>query len=107
VFGLRAAVSVSSGAQTRLLATRALPRWLHAKMHIAAAVGHFPSRASFSSETVEPLTTRLYERLLNLAGDQFSCLRFLQQGNLHIYLLYVRTVVVGGLAWISVRDWWA
>jgi hypothetical protein len=39
------------------------------------------------------------------AGHHFTRLRFLQQGNLHIYLLYLLAAVIGGLTWVAVRDW--
>jgi hypothetical protein len=57
--------------------------------------------------TIDPLTRRIYEPFLIRWGDRFARLRFLQQGNMHIYILYILVTAVAGLAWVAVRDWLA
>jgi hypothetical protein len=90
---------------SELLTTRALPRWLRTATRWRSPEGTFPATAAFASDAVDPLTRGIYEPLLLRAGDYFARLRFLQQGNLHVYLLYILAAVIGGLTWIAVRDW--
>ncbi len=67
--------------------------------------GVFPAATVFASDVADPLTRKVYEPLLVRTGDHFARLRFLQQGNLNIYLLYLLAAVIGGLTWVAVRDW--
>jgi len=90
---------------SELLAMRVLPRWVRAKLRIRAPEGAFPLGATFASDVTDPLTRGAYEPLLVRVGDYFARLRFLQQGNLHVYLFYVLAALVGGLAWVAIRDW--
>ena len=45
------------------------------------------------------LATRLDPR-------RFTHLRILQQGKVHVYLVYIMLMVVLALAWASLRTWW-
>lgn len=92
---------------SELLTTRALPRWLRAQVRVRPPEGMFPAVATFASDVGDPLTRGTYEPLLVRTGHHFARLRFLQQGNLHIYLLYVLAAVIGGLTWVAVHDWLA
>ncbi|HEX9640375.1 MAG TPA: proton-conducting transporter membrane subunit [Candidatus Krumholzibacteria bacterium] len=90
---------------SEFLTARALPRWLRGQMRVRPPEGTFPSGATFASDMGDPLTRGIYEPLLVRAGHLFARLRFLQQGNLHVYLIYVLAAVVGGLTWVAVRNW--
>jgi formate hydrogenlyase subunit 3/multisubunit Na+/H+ antiporter MnhD subunit len=90
---------------SEFLTTRALPHWLRTQVRVRPPEGTFPAMAAFASEGGDPLTRGTYEPLLIRAGHHFARLRFLQQGNLHIYLLYILAAVIGGLTWVAVRDW--
>lgn len=86
------------------LATRVLPRWLRPLGLASVPVGVFPRAAEFVSDTSDPLTRCIYEPILRASGDRFARLRFLQQGNLHIYLIYVFAAMIVGLVWVVARD---
>jgi NADH:ubiquinone oxidoreductase subunit 5 (subunit L)/multisubunit Na+/H+ antiporter MnhA subunit len=88
-----------------LLVGGALPRWLRPLHHVRPPEGLFPTSASFSSDTTDPMTRAAYEPLLARLGDRFAWLRWLQQGSLHAYLVYIATMTILGLAWVSVRKW--
>ncbi|MCC7387064.1 MAG: oxidoreductase [Deltaproteobacteria bacterium] len=90
---------------SEFLTMRALPRWLRARAHVRAPEGMFPTEATFTTDVADPLTRAGYEPLLIWTGHHFARLRFLQQGNLHIYLVYVLAAVIGGMAWVVVRGW--
>jgi hypothetical protein len=49
----------------------------------------------------------MYEPVLVGSAKRFSRLRWLQQGLLHVYLLYILLVVVIAMAWMSFRAWLA
>lgn len=87
-----------------LLTLRALPRWLRPRLRGEAPNGVFPSAAFFASETPDPLTRSFYEPFLTKTADRFARLRILQQGNLHIYLVYVLFAVFIELAWVALRN---
>lgn len=86
-----------------LLTTRALPSWLGPRPRARPPEGAFPVASSFATDIADPATRGIYEPLLIRMGDRFVRLRFLQQGNLHIYLLYVLAAVIAGLTWVAVR----
>lgn len=46
-----------------------------------------------------------YDPLFARTGDRFARLRWLQQGILHIYILYILVVLILALAWVSFRVW--
>ena len=96
----------AAGGFSELLATRILPRWLRPRPSLRAPEGLLPRAASFASDTADPLTRAVYEPGLVRIGDRFARLRFLQQGNVHLYLLYVLVTTVLALGWVALRDWW-
>ncbi len=53
--------------------------------------------------THDPVTRGVYEPFLARWGDRFARLRWLQQGMLHAYLLYILVAAIGVLAWIVGR----
>jgi formate hydrogenlyase subunit 3/multisubunit Na+/H+ antiporter MnhD subunit len=90
---------------SELLAARILPRWIRARMQVRPPEGLFPGVATFASDTTDPITRAIYEPWFGRWGDRFARLRILQQGNLHIYILYVVATTIMSLAWVAARDW--
>jgi hydrogenase-4 component B len=90
-----------------LITTRILPRWLRLPLAERRPEGPFPTSAKVATTQVDPLTRGAYEPLLARSGDRFARLRFLQQGNVHIYLLYIVATLILALAWVAARDWLA
>jgi formate hydrogenlyase subunit 3/multisubunit Na+/H+ antiporter MnhD subunit len=91
---------------SELLVARVVPRWLRSPQRVAPPAGAFPAAASFTSDTADPLTRGAYEPFLVRWGERFARLRFLQQGNVHVYILYIVATAIGALAWVVARDWW-
>jgi hypothetical protein len=54
----------------------------------------------------DPFTRAAYEPLLDRGARRFGQLRWVQQGLLHIYILYVVAAVVIVIAVVSLRDYW-
>ena len=48
----------------------------------------------------------VYEPFFRRWADRFSWLRILQQGSVHVYVLYILLTVMIALAWLSLRTWW-
>lgn len=102
-----ARMQYSGRAFSELLSSRVLPRWLRARLLAKVPEGPFPTAAAFASDTVDPLTRGVYEPVFAQTGDRFARLRFLQQGNVHLYLLYIVAAMIVALGWMAVRDWLA
>jgi formate hydrogenlyase subunit 3/multisubunit Na+/H+ antiporter MnhD subunit len=88
-----------------LMSERLLPKRLRARVSVVAPTALFPQTGSLSSETSDPLTRDVYEPLVARWSDRIARLRWLQQGKLHVYLVYILVAVLGGLAWLSLRAW--
>jgi len=89
-----------------LLVARVIPRWLRGAYRVRPPEGVFPVTASFALDTTDPVTRAAYEPLLARWGERFARLRFLQQGNVHVYILYIVATAIGALVWVMARDWW-
>ncbi len=88
-----------------LVADRLVPAILRARVTETAPQGIFPVGGTYGSECVDPLTRGVYEPFFERWATRFSRLRWVQQGLLHVYLVYILTVVVLGLTWATVRSW--
>jgi hydrogenase-4 component B len=69
------------------------------RTQITESPGLFPGPRTFTRKTNEPLLRGTVWPLLKNLADRCQSLRFLQRGNLHIYLLYVLITLVVLLAW--------
>ena len=83
-----------------------LPRFLRPHTTRKAPQGLFPSPGEFASTCPDPVSERFYEPLFRDLADRFSRLRIIQQGKVHVYLVYIALTVVLALAWVSIRQWW-
>jgi formate hydrogenlyase subunit 3/multisubunit Na+/H+ antiporter MnhD subunit len=90
-----------------LIAEHLLPRFLRPHTTKHAPEGLFPSKSDFGSECPDPVNKKIYEPFFRRWADRFSRLRILQQGKVHVYLLYIVLMVVLALAWVSLRTWWS
>jgi hydrogenase-4 component B len=88
------------------MAEHLLPRFLRPKVRGRAPLGWFPSTVEFEADSPDPVRERVYEPFFARWAERFSRLRILQQGRIHVYLLYILVVVVLALAWVTVRGWW-
>ena len=91
---------------SELLVARVMPRWLRSPERVSPPAGAFPAAASFASDTADPLTRGAYEPFLVRWGERFARLRFFQQGNVHVYILYIVATAICALGWVVARDWW-
>jgi formate hydrogenlyase subunit 3/multisubunit Na+/H+ antiporter MnhD subunit len=89
-----------------MIAEHLLPRFLRFRTNRQAPRGVFPSQSDFRSECPDPFSEKVYEPFLHRWAERFSRLRILQQGMIHVYLVYIMFMVVLALAWVSLRGWW-
>jgi hydrogenase-4 component B len=88
-----------------MVARRILPRFLRLRSRRKAPTGLFPSSAEYASDCSDPVNKRVYEPFFTRWAQRFAWLRILQQGKVHVYLLYILFTVVLALAWTAVRGW--
>lgn len=89
-----------------LLAERLLPPPFRPRVACKAPDAIFPTAGELSTEATDPFTRDVYEPFLTRWADRFVRLRWLQQGILHVYILYIAVVLLVALAWMSLRTWW-
>jgi formate hydrogenlyase subunit 3/multisubunit Na+/H+ antiporter MnhD subunit len=90
-----------------MAAERLLPRSLRPHTTRQGPRGLFPGKGDFGSEHCDPVSERVYDPFFRRWATRFSRLRILQQGKVHVYLVYIVLTVVLALAWVSLRAWWA
>jgi NADH:ubiquinone oxidoreductase subunit 5 (subunit L)/multisubunit Na+/H+ antiporter MnhA subunit len=90
---------------SELLAGRLFPKPLRPRVSAVLLRGELPGQASLSADCADPMTRGLYEPLLSRWADRFARLRWMQQGLLHLYLLYILVAVIALLGWVTFRSW--
>jgi formate hydrogenlyase subunit 3/multisubunit Na+/H+ antiporter MnhD subunit len=71
-----------------------LPKRFGPKLVHELPAGVLPTAAAFGSDGHDPITRDVYEPFFTRWAERFSRLRWMQQGHLHIYLLYILTTLV-------------
>lgn len=89
-----------------MLAEHLVPRLLRPRTTRRAPDGLFPTEAQFASVSPDPLGDRFYEPFFRCCAKWFTRLRVLQQGHVHVYLIYLVLMVILTLAWAAVRRAW-
>jgi hydrogenase-4 component B len=85
------------------LGERFLPGTLGPSIHRQDPRGLFPRVARFSASTPDPFHARLYAPIFSAWADRLTRFRWLQQGRIGIYLLYILLTLVGLLTWSAAR----
>jgi hydrogenase-4 component B len=91
----------------QLLTGSLLPKALRPRVQVVRPAGLFPAPGRLDSDSEDPLTRSVYEPAMKSAADRFSRLRWLQQGQLPLYVLYIVVAVVAGLGWTYIQGWGA
>jgi formate hydrogenlyase subunit 3/multisubunit Na+/H+ antiporter MnhD subunit len=89
-----------------IMAEHLVPAILRTRVTVKPPRAIFAEPARISSDSTDPVTRSLYEPFLDTWAKRFARLRWLQQGSLHIYLLYILAAVTSVLAWVSLRRLW-
>ena len=100
-----ARMQYTAGAFSQFL-TRLLPASLAARVVTERRpTGLFPRPGELATECKDPVTRSVYEPFFSRWANRLTRLRWLQQGILHLYILYILVVVVAALTWMSLRAW--
>jgi NADH:ubiquinone oxidoreductase subunit 5 (subunit L)/multisubunit Na+/H+ antiporter MnhA subunit len=92
---------------TEMAAKHLLPRFLRPRTARRHPQGLFPSESGFEAKSPDPISQTIYEPFFRHWAGRFSRLRILQQGKVHVYLVYILLTVVLALAWGTLRAWWS
>jgi hydrogenase-4 component B len=79
-----------------------LPELLRPRVTVVRPSGLFPAHGEFTTTTDDPFTRGIYQPAILRGGERLARLRWLQQGAVHIYLLYIFVALVAALAWASI-----
>jgi hydrogenase-4 component B len=85
---------------------RLLPNILRARFLAQPTSELFPAPSNLSADREDPFTRVAYEPLLDRGASRFAKLRWVQQGLLHLYILYIVAAVVIAITVVSIRDYW-
>jgi formate hydrogenlyase subunit 3/multisubunit Na+/H+ antiporter MnhD subunit len=100
-----ARMQYTARAFSELLSQLLVPSRLRPRLSIARPVNLFPGPAAFTADCSDPMTRGFYEPFLARWADRFARLRWMQQGLLHVYLVYILVALLVGLAWSSLSSW--
>ena len=100
-----ARMQYTARAFSEMLSERLVPRLLRARISARQPTALFPLPTELASDCRDPMTRGFYEPLLERWGDRFARLRWMQQGVLHIYLVYILVALLVGLTWSSFVSW--
>jgi len=70
------------------------------QVHWRRVLGLFPSRRGYRSHVPDPVLDRVASPCLELTARALPVLRFLQSGQLPLYLLYILLTLVALLVWM-------
>jgi hypothetical protein len=90
---------------SELATDKLLPRFLRPRLAVSVAPDLFPPASGLSSDCSDPLTRKVYEPLFARSADRFARLRWVQQGVLHVYILYIAVAVLVAFGWATLRNW--
>jgi hydrogenase-4 component B len=83
-----------------------LPGRLRPRIAVRLEGEPFPPPGGLTSDRRDPFTRAGYEPLIDRLARRFAQLRWVQQGLLHLYLVYIVITVIGALTLVSLHDWW-
>ena len=76
---------------------------LHTKIHGKPPAGPFPGHASFASATADVASQHLFQPVFAAGARLLARLKFLQQGRVHVYILYIAATLIALLIWKVVK----
>lgn len=82
------------------LTSRLLPRFLRPAVRATAGTTLYPAMATFAMDVDEPFADRILRPIAERWAMRAMRLRWLQQGRLPLYLLYIFVALLAGVAWV-------
>ena len=72
---------------------------LGTRKNVSAPRGYFPSDGALKTETPDLFSEKIYGPVFTCIGSGLSRLRWLQQGNVQLYVLYIALTLLALLVW--------
>jgi len=76
-------------------------RVVRTQAELEMSPGLFPEKAAFATETPDSFLHTVYGRLFGTGARLIAGLRWLQHGNIHLYVLYIALTLLGLLFWMT------
>ncbi len=95
-----ASMQYTASSLSEWLTSRLLPRFLRPASRITAATSLYPTTAAFATEVDEPFADRVLQPLAKKWAGYAMRLRWLQQGRLSVYVLYIFVALLAGIVWV-------
>ena len=84
------------------LTSHLLPRFLTPAIRVTEVSALYPRNGRFSVDVDEPFADRILQPVAARWALRAMRLRWLQQGRLPLYLLYIFVTLIAGVAWVVV-----
>ena len=84
-----------------------LPRAFGPRVIVEPPQGLFPAASRLETRTADPLMGGVYEPFFARWAARFARLRWMQQGILHVYIVYILVALLVALAWSAAQVAWA
>jgi len=85
---------------------RLLPKVMRERIVVQPSTELFPTPGQLSADREDPFTRAAYEPFVDRAARRAGQLRWMQAGQLHLYVLFIVAAIVVAVAVVSIRDWW-
>jgi hydrogenase-4 component B len=96
-------IQYTGRAFSQLFTSNILPRSIGPRYTAQIPTNFFPTTSRVESESVDPVTRSVYEPFFESWANRFVRLRFMQQGILHVYVLYILVTLLFALTWSAIR----
>jgi len=96
-------IQYTGRAFSQLFTANILPRSMGPRYTAQIPTNFFPTASRVASEFVDPVTRGVYEPFFKSWANRFVRLRFMQQGILHVYVLYILVTLLFALTWGTIR----
>ena len=90
---------------SELMVSRMFPRAWRPKTRVTAPQGVFPATGKMTTRYPDTLSRIFYQPFFQWVVDNFLRLRWVQQGNVHYYMMYFVVTLVAAFAWMAIRGW--
>jgi formate hydrogenlyase subunit 3/multisubunit Na+/H+ antiporter MnhD subunit len=90
---------------SEMMVSRIFWRPWRPKTRVVAPEGVFPSAARMTTAYPDTLSRLLYRPFFEWMADRLTRWHWMQQGKLHVYMVYFVVTLVAGFAWMAIRHW--
>jgi hydrogenase-4 component B len=97
-----ARMQYTAGSLSQWFTSRLLPRFLRPAFRVTAPNALYPTAATFSVDVDEPFADRILQPFAARWAVRAMWLRWIQQGRLSLYLLYIFVALLASVTWVVV-----